>query len=167
MVDSFTEFWICGDLEKFCGQRLVRLHFLKKALFSAKPMSRVADFVVRFHPVLVFTCKQALCLSWKLHDPKKHKFSLLDFHDDNMPIIVTEQKCEGVFDQIKHFQKVFLEWEIQLHKWWWSTKTFSVYMVIISYLVWVWECEISWCNCVGDDEIFLRNEMKKATWKFK
>ena len=111
MVDSFTEFWICGDLEKFCGQRLVRLHFLKKALFSAKPMmSRVADFVVRFHPVLVFTCKQALCLSWKLHDPKKHKFSLLDFHDDNMPIIVTEQKCEGVFDQIKHFQKVFLGW---------------------------------------------------------
>ena len=49
-------------------------------------------------------------MSWKLHDPKKHKFSLLDFHDDNMPIIVTEQKCEGVFDQIKHFQKVFLGW---------------------------------------------------------
>ena len=107
-VHRILDLWRSGKVLRSTTGQVALLE--QKLPFSAKPMSRVADFVVRLHPVLVFTCKQALCLSWKLHDPKKHKFSLLDFHDDNMPIIVTEQKCEGVFDQVKHFQKVFLGW---------------------------------------------------------
>ena len=101
-VHRILDLWRSGKVLRSTTGQVAPLE--QKLPFSAKPMSRVADFVVKFHPLLVFNCKETLCLSWKLHDPKEHKFSILDFHDDNMPFIITEQMCEGILPRSNTFR---------------------------------------------------------------